>query len=197
MSSSPERTEVLKHKLAAKLEAQKWIYRKTELEFLEAGQHLRALNQIMWQVPGMAIAVTGGLWYGVTLIDGAIPRIGILLFAAIIDLLTICVIWRLRGIIEKQIRIQKKFAGEEDGARRERDRIVVFCWSFMLAAATLLSAIGPFFVSDLSKKKADPAPALECYNDTNVNVDALATGYASPPKISKRTHHELSKKQCP
>jgi hypothetical protein len=197
MSNSPDRTEILKYKLSAKLEARKWVYRKTELEFLEAGQHLRALNQIMWQVPGMAIAVTGGLWYGVTLIDGTIPKIGILLFAAVIDSLTICVIWRLRDVIEKQIKIQKKFAGEDNGGERERDRIVVSCWTCMLVVAALLSAVAPLFAADLYKKKADTTPAFECYNDATINLDVVATAPTSFPKLRKRAHHETSKKQCP
>ncbi|GGP23793.1 hypothetical protein [Silvimonas iriomotensis] len=136
MNDSPRKLELLKHQLSSKLEAQKWDYRRQELAFLEAGQHLRALNQIMWQVPSMTIALTGGLWYGTTQVDSAVPKILLLLFAFIVDIATIFVLSRLRDIIEKQIQIQNSFTApastyvvQVSPQKKERDRIVVKCWA--------------------------------------------------------------------
>ena len=103
-------SEQLKHQLALEIEEKKWSYRKQELQFLEAGQHLRALNQIMWQVPGMAIAITGGIWYGATLVTSDLARQAALGFVGLADLLTIPIIYRLRSLIGDEIDRQKSFA---------------------------------------------------------------------------------------
>ncbi|CAN7467614.1 hypothetical protein [Paraburkholderia hospita] len=196
MTVSPEQLEIKKYKLARKLEEQKWNYRKAELEFLEAGQHLRALNQIMWQVPGMAIAVTGGLWYGTTLIDAAIPRIGILAFAAIVDGFTVWIIWRLRGVIEKQIKIQRCFAGDI-GPKRERDRVVVLCWTIMLVVAGLLSLAGMLFAADLTKKLPLAPSPTQCRLENTVTVEASEMRDAVTVVRPILRHRQASKKQCP
>jgi hypothetical protein len=33
-------------------------------------EHMRSLNQIMWQVPMIAMTLTGGLWYAVATMKG-------------------------------------------------------------------------------------------------------------------------------
>ena len=50
-----------------KIEAIRWYQKLQEITYLEAGQHMRALNQLMWQIPSFVIAVNGGLWYATTL----------------------------------------------------------------------------------------------------------------------------------
>ncbi len=45
----------MKHRLASDLEERRWQFKTLELKYLEAGQHLRSLNQLMWQVPSMVI----------------------------------------------------------------------------------------------------------------------------------------------
>ena len=101
--------ETIKHQNAVTLENLKWQFRKQELAFLEAGQHLRALNQQLWQVPGMVIAITGGIWYGALSIPDDRARSLALLFAAAVNFVTIGIIWRLRTIIDIQIALQNKF----------------------------------------------------------------------------------------
>jgi len=196
MNRSPDRLELFKHRLATKLEAQKWSYRKQELEYLEAGQHLRALNQIMWQVPSMAIAVTGGLWYGVTTIDADRPKIGILLLAAIVDVTTIFVIKRLRYVIEKQIKIQRSFAADLTN-KGERDRVVVRYWSILLLAASALSLGALIDVSQLSKKKEELNRASRCSFEATLDVGLSSVAPTSSPIAVNRKHIQLGKKQCP
>jgi hypothetical protein len=50
-------------------------------------QQLRHLNQIMWQVPTIAMTVTGALWYAVsaTQFDHRL-KAGILVFAALANI---------------------------------------------------------------------------------------------------------------
>ena len=90
----------MKHRLASDLEERKWQFKTLELKYLEAGQHLRSLNQLMWQVPSMVIAITGGLWYGATTVDELQARTVVLSFAAFFSVLTIVIIWRLRQLIQ-------------------------------------------------------------------------------------------------
>ena len=195
MSSSPEKLDRLKHVLVLKLEHQKWQYRKRELVGLEAGQHLRALNSIMWQVPGMAIAITGGLWFGVTTINNDPPKVCILIFAAMVDLITVPVIFRLRGVIEKQILVQRELADGTVATKKERDRIVVLCWSFLLVGAAMLNIIGACNVSELDKKIV----AVQSNSENQMEVITNIVNKTSCPAISSapNTKLPLYKQRCP
>lgn len=134
--------EAIKYQNAIKLEAQKWQFRKQEVTFLEAGQHLRALNQQLWQVPGMVIAITGGIWYGALSTPDEIVRLLALLFAAAVNLVTIRVIWRLRTIIDIQITLQNNF---NQIKRKHGRNTVVWCWTLLLLAALSLSLLAAVY----------------------------------------------------
>lgn len=134
------------------LEDFKWQNKREELSFLEAGQHLRSLNQQLWQVPGMAIAVTGGIWYGAASISNDLAKILVLLFALSVDILTIVVLLRLRNVIQTQIDLQNKFSSISTG----KGRVVVRCWSTLLAIAALLSLIATFNTEKISITKSSP-----------------------------------------
>lgn len=134
--------EAIKHQNAITLEKQKWQFRKQELTFLEAGQHLRALNQQLWQVPGMVIAITGGIWYGALSIPDERARSLALLFAATVNLVTIMIICRLRTIIDIQITLQNNFNKIK---RKHGKNIVVWCWTFLLLAASILSLLAAVY----------------------------------------------------
>lgn len=164
---SSKADELLKHRLATELEAQKWAYKKQELEYLEAGQHLRALNQLMWQVPSMSIAITGGLWYGATTVDSELARIWVFIFVAIVDALVIVVLWRLRRLIDIHIDLQRNFSGlgKSDDPWR---KLVIKCWIGALAAA-IVSAVGAVHPEALNKDKAPEKTTLCC----NVTLDML------------------------
>lgn len=141
--------ETIKHQNAVTLENLKWQFRKQELAFLEAGQHLRALNQQLWQVPGMVIAITGGIWYGALSIPDDRARSLALLFAAAVNLVTIGIIWRLRTIIDIQIALQNKFNQIE---RKHGKNIVVWCWTLLLLAAFTLSLLAAIYLPTTTTK---------------------------------------------
>lgn len=130
--------EAIKHKNAIELERLKWQFKKQELTFLEAGQHLRALNQQLWQVPGMVIAITGGIWYGTLSISDESTKSFALLFAAVVNLITIIIIWRLRKIIDMQIALQNIFSKIK---KTHGKNTVVWCWTLLLLAALILSLL--------------------------------------------------------
>lgn len=198
MTATPEELENLKFQLTSQVEEKKWGYRKQELEYLEAGQHLRALNQIMWQVPGMAIAVTGGLWYGVTTVEADLPKIFALIFVAIVDAITIPIIWRLRGVIDIQIKVQRSFSPSLPQVKKERDRVVVSCWAFILALAATLSVIAAANVSQLNKqKKDDPKGQAECRVEADIKVELSPATAASAASLPAKRQIYTRRKQCP
>lgn len=63
-------------------------------------QQFRAMNQIMWQVPLLAISITGGLWYAALAINGASDfRKPLFLLSAVLDFSLIAVLWRVRFVM--------------------------------------------------------------------------------------------------
>ncbi|KJK23498.1 hypothetical protein UB46_15660 [Burkholderiaceae bacterium 16] len=149
----------------------------------------------MWQVPSMAIAATGGLWFGVTLVDSSLPKTGLLVFAAIIDFLTILIVIRIRWVLQKSLDLQKAIEGRSG---KERAGLIVICWSVMLFAAAILSVLGAFNTHELAKKTALPALPMECNFDSTVNVGSLQPSSISLPiQRQKTSRHQASKKQCP
>lgn len=90
-----------------KLEYIKWQQKMQEITYLEAGQHMRSLNQYMWQVPSLVIAINGGLWYGATLMNHT-AIFFIMLLVCVFDLLAIITLFRLRGLIGSKIEVQKE-----------------------------------------------------------------------------------------
>ena len=146
-----------------------WKQRKEELKFLEAGHHLRALNQLMWQVPSMSIAITGGLWYGTTLIDHTLARALLFVFAALVNLLTIGIIWRLRNIISKHIFIQSKILGNPEPPEIWKKYVVAVCWSVSLLSGSALSVAAAFHPNISSKNIDSKVPQTCCA----VNVEVL------------------------
>lgn len=153
------------HHLALELEEKKWGYRKLELQYLEAGQHLRSLNQLMWQVPSMAIATTGGLWYGATTVEFDITRTWVLVFTAIINFLTIPILLRIRSVIEKHISFQVEFS-DSSPPNNFWKKTVITCWSLALLVAASISLVGACYPSKLGEKSMPEKMAA----DSNISI---------------------------
>ena len=63
-------------------------------------QQYRAMNQIMWQVPLLAITITGGLWYAALNATGVQDfKRPIFLLAFVLDAALIAVLWRVRHVM--------------------------------------------------------------------------------------------------
>ena len=63
-------------------------------------QQFRSLNQIMWQIPVLAMTLTGGLWFGVSTIDNNAMLVTILLLTAVVVNLLLCgVLVRFRHVM--------------------------------------------------------------------------------------------------
>lgn len=147
--------EAIKHENAKELERIKWQFKKEELSYLEAGHHLRSLNQQLWQVPSMVIAITGGIWYGAASISGDLPKVLALSFAATVNILTIPIIVRLRQLIKKHINLQLAFNQQNDS---KGNYTVITCWILLLLTAACLSIAGASNIEKISTeiKKSEP-----------------------------------------
>lgn len=193
-TTSPKSLEILKHRLASDLEERKWQFKKLELQYLEAGQHLRSLNQLMWQVPSMVIAITGGLWYGSTTVDELQARAVVLYFAAVFSLLTIVIIWRLRRLIQMHIGRQSRFSPDNGDAPREK-YVVIGCWIAALLGSAIVSTLGALNPSYLSKKQEPPKEAKCCVSQIEVVTNPVQSPacFAKPPFKRQST---ASSKPC-
>ncbi|ABA72480.1 hypothetical protein K7459_06550 [Pseudomonas fluorescens] len=155
-SMNEKNYEALKHKNSKDLELLKWQFKKEELSYVEAGQHLRSLNQQLWQVPSMVIAITGGIWFGAASITSDMPKVLALSFAAAVNILTIPIIIRLRHLIQKYIKLQLAFMNKEDG---KGGRTVITCWILLLSIAACLSIAGASHTDkiNIETKKTEPS----------------------------------------
>lgn len=104
MSDAPQ-TPSDENQNLSKIELIKWQQRIQEISYLEAGQHMRALNQLMWQVPSLVIVINGGLWYGTTLVSDLAARL-IFFMITFFDILSVITLYRLRGLLDLKIRFQ-------------------------------------------------------------------------------------------
>lgn len=70
----------------------------------------RSLNNIMWQVPVIAMTLTGGLWYGVAGMDvsPAVQR-ALLLFSSVANVGLILVITRTRAVMSAYLKRIREF----------------------------------------------------------------------------------------
>lgn len=94
-----------------KIELIKWHQRIQEISYIEAGLHMRALNQLMWQVPSLVIVINGGLWYGTTLVSKLAATL-IFIMIALFDLLSIVTLYRLRGLLDLKIKQQAEIESQ-------------------------------------------------------------------------------------
>lgn len=185
---------------ALQLEKVKWQQRKQELAFLEAGQHMRALNQLMWQVPNIAMAITGGLWYGAANVHTDGPRAWVFAFAALADCMTVITLWRLRYLIELEIGKQKQFESLIFDQRVKvvfpswildcattvfgKENIVVKCWTVVLLAAAAVGVLGALntdkFSATSTPQVTHQHPAKPTQSNTQVHKMTSAPIASSP-----------------
>ena len=75
-------------------------FEKDKVCYEQHSESFRNLNSQMWQVPIIAMTLTGGLWFGIFSGDIAtIPAIWLLIFCGLCDLLFIVVLYRVRFIM--------------------------------------------------------------------------------------------------
>jgi hypothetical protein len=150
----------------------------------------RSLNQIMWQIPVIAMTLTGGLWYGVASLNTIdIPvKYGLLLFAVIADLLLILVILRVRSVMAAYLQKIKEFYPpsfantESIGATSwlsERGVAKTFC--LLLFIAAIMSFIGLFVIGG-SLHPTTSTSAVPSTNSTSTSQSPVTPRSAITPQ---------------
>lgn len=212
MNVDQRKIERLKHDLAIKLETQKWDHRKEELQYLEAGQHQRSLNQLMWQIPSIAIAITGGLWFGATSLSEGISKSAIFCFTAGVDVLTIIIIVRLRQLIQIQMDSQIQFSQQtvlnkngEVGSQRNffnswllPNGTVIYCWGATLLLAAIISILAIKYPPSFSKSESKDVNCCVCFekisqDEVESKIDESADQSATKRIIGPESPKPLKK----
>jgi len=146
----------------------------------------RALNALMWQVPLIAMTLTGGLWFGVSSIprDSGLLflRPGLLLLAGIGDVLLVVVLERLRYIIREYLTWlndadPRGHVSAEGEWWMNSKRVVKTCFQIMLFFAAGISFV--LFYLTMTTTMHDPAKstpkAIVAWYDAHARE--LADGY--------------------
>lgn len=113
-------------------------------------QQYRAMNQIMWQVPLLAITITGGLWYAALNVTGVQDfKRPLFLLAFVLDVALIAVLWRVRHVMSAyMVHIErfhpKSFVKASGRGLFNWPYTVVSAFSLALAIAAIGSLIGFF-----------------------------------------------------
>jgi hypothetical protein len=146
-----------------KLQDERLAFERDKVAYEQNAQHLRSLNQFLWQVPTIAITLTGGLWYGVTKIDAFIVREGLLAFAALSDVLLVVVVLRVRFLFGQYLAAQKGFnprfeIKKENGPWILPGWTVVTCFVVLLLAGAAGSVYGAW---NLKQIDGDGSAKLE------------------------------------
>lgn len=110
-------------------------------------QTFRSLNQLMWQIPLIAMTLTGGLWFGVSKAESSpIFQVCLLALAAVGNLVLIVVLARLRYIMGEYLRWLETF--DPDGfvpaagkSLWTRPLAVRTLFQIMLGLAVLISSV--------------------------------------------------------
>ena len=85
-------------------------FEREKLCYEQNFEQFRSLNQIMWQVPVIAMTPTGGLWFGAASV-GPMPGFQylLLLLAALANLGLIVVLTRVRFVMEAYLKAIERF----------------------------------------------------------------------------------------
>ena len=100
-------------------------------------QQFRAMNQIMWQVPLLAITITGGLWYAALNVTGVQDfKRPIFLLAFVLDIALIAVLWRVRHVMSAYM---VKIEGFNPGSFVKASGRGLFNWPYTVVSAFSLA----------------------------------------------------------
>ncbi len=129
-------------------------FERDKVCYEQHSESFRNLNTQMWQVPIIAMTLTGGLWFGILSGDVEVaPAIWLLIFCGICDLLFIVVLFRVRFImallIDKLSGFNSNFAINPKADQKgnwliQQENLVIYSFSIMLALAAAVSFIAAF-----------------------------------------------------
>ena len=154
-------------------------------------QQFRSLNQIMWQIPVLAMTLTGGLWFGVSKIENNSLLACLLLLTAIVGNLSLVVVLRrFRFVMSQYLSWLKEAspAGFVDAetvdpkenwlqkflTKKERVRQMfsfLLCWAALVSLVLLISEGCNWYKGKVVKHIE---PGISYYDE---HAMALADGY--------------------
>lgn len=151
--------------------------------FTQNFETFRALNALMWQIPLIAMTLTGGLWFGVSSIkDMPLMRSGLLLLATFGDLGLMVVLARLRHIIGCYLdwiegAYPRGFVPAKGKSWGTRAKTVKTTFQLMLLSAAIISFVlfaGSMTAFTKSEQQDARAQAVAWYD---THASRLADGY--------------------
>lgn len=117
-------------------------------------ESFRSLNTQLWQVPIIAMTLTGGLWFGVhTVKMDDFMLTAILSFCGLCDIMFIVILFRVRLImsllLEKISLFNPEFAIDTNNTNKgncllRKNNLVVYLFSLMLLFAAMISFLVAF-----------------------------------------------------
>lgn len=77
-------------------------FERAKVAYEQNFEQFRSLNQVMWQVPVIAMTLTGGLWFGAASVEAMAGfQYLLLILAALANLGLVVVLARLRFVMEE------------------------------------------------------------------------------------------------
>ena len=139
---------------------------RANLCYTQNAENFRSLNTLMWQVPVIAMTLTGGLWYSVLTAKELTPLAarGILIFSSLADLGLALVLVRIRNIMEGHLISMESFF--TNGYPRQpnhwlgrvpvfRSKVVMRIFVILLVIAASFSICGVVLLDQLVSKSQE------------------------------------------
>ncbi|WP_017963189.1 hypothetical protein [Rhizobium leguminosarum] len=124
------------------------IFERDKVCYEQNSEQFRAMNQLMWQVPLVAMTVTGGLWYAAFDLDGAQSyKRALFALSGVLDLSLVFVLIRVRYVMGAYLEKMKAFhpngfVSAPGHGLFTKPYTVIVAFSTALAVAALGSLIG-------------------------------------------------------
>jgi SAM-dependent methyltransferase len=155
--------------------------------FNQNSEHFRSLNQLMWQIPLIAMSLTGGLWFGVSKVELSwVFQASLLLLAVVGNIGLAIALQRLRFIMSKYLAWFKKvqpdefIAAEGDGEPYgdgcfTSSKTVKKVFERLLVGAAIISLL--LCVNIISNRPALHTSSLSSVEYYNRHARQMADGY--------------------
>lgn len=126
-------------------------FEKAKASFEQNFEQFRSLNQIMWQVPIIAMTLTGGLWFGAASVgDMRGFQYLLLILAALANLGLAIVLVRVRYVMGEYLKAIKQFHPPShvaaEGGWFQRSKTVAITFIALLLLSAVISLVGTCIV---------------------------------------------------
>jgi uncharacterized membrane protein YbhN (UPF0104 family) len=135
-----------------------------ELEiYKQRCEGFRSLNEIMWRIPVMVMTITGGLWFAIAKFEmTSYSRSALLLFGIILNAVFIIVLFRIRVVMNKLLKLTNEF----EGIPHKKGFFVVWCFSFGMLAMIIACAVAMVSLDKVFEKtERSVQPTAIMYNN--------------------------------